>query len=143
MKECTSCGEVKSYDEYHRRGKGYKSWCKDCRYDREGEANRLRVARWYVDNPEKAKRTRDKWKAENKERYDALRANWRKDNPKKARAHWTVGNALRYGNMEKEPCERCGDTEVHAHHYDYDKPLDVVWLCDKHHKQVHKEMKHA
>ncbi|QMV32651.1 hypothetical protein F1_00023 [Ralstonia phage Heva] len=25
-----------------------------------------------------------------------------------------------------------------AHHPDYSRPLDVVWLCDHHHKETHK-----
>lgn len=32
----------------------------------------------------------------------------------------------------------CGTTEhVVAHHHDYSKPLDVTWLCEQHHKDVH------
>ena len=38
-----------------------------------------------------------------------------------------------------EPCEVCGIPESHAHHDDYSRPLDVRWLCEKHHKQLHKE----
>jgi hypothetical protein len=27
-----------------------------------------------------------------------------------------------------------------AHHEDYDRPLDVMWLCQPCHKQRHKEL---
>ena len=31
-------------------------------------------------------------------------------------------------------------SRVHAHHEDYDYPLDVIWLCPIHHKARHKEL---
>jgi ribosomal protein S27AE len=39
------------------------------------------------------------------------------------------------------PCIRCGNEKSLAHHEDYDKPLDVMWLCQPCHKQRHKELK--
>jgi hypothetical protein len=51
-----------------------------------------------------------------------------------------VEMAIRSGRLVKQPCERCGESEeVHAHHDDYSKPLDVMWLCPLHHRQRHKE----
>ena len=34
-------------------------------------------------------------------------------------------------------CEICGKEKTHAHHDDYDKPLNVRWLCAEHHRQWH------
>jgi ribosomal protein L15E len=31
----------------------------------------------------------------------------------------------------------CGAKKSVAHHEDYKKPLDVIWLCQEHHKAVH------
>lgn len=59
-------------------------------------------------------------------------AKWRSKNPEKSRAHREVYFAIRRGALKKEPCF-CGDLDVQAHHYDYSKPLDVEWLCKKHH----------
>jgi ribosomal protein S27AE len=42
--------------------------------------------------------------------------------------------------LERQPCVRCGATKSLAHHEDYDKPLDVMWLCQPCHKQRHKEL---
>ena len=29
------------------------------------------------------------------------------------------------------------NNKVEGHHVDYSKPLNVIWLCSKHHGQVH------
>jgi ribosomal protein S27AE len=40
--------------------------------------------------------------------------------------------------LVRGPCEVCGTTlNVHAHHDDYDAPLNVRWLCGKHHSRFH------
>lgn len=49
-----------------------------------------------------------------------------------------VRTAVKYGKLEKQPCEVCGTTKnVDAHHDDYEKPLEVRWLCKSHHKLHH------
>lgn len=45
--------------------------------------------------------------------------------------------AVRYGRITRQPCEVCGEPKTDGHHTDYDKPLEVVWLCRKHHAEVH------
>jgi len=65
---------------------------------------------------------------------------WRANNPLKVKAHRIVFVALRNGSLQRQPCH-CGDTKVHAHHTDYSKPLDVLWLCKKHHVEIHKKDK--
>lgn len=42
------------------------------------------------------------------------------------------------GVLVRFPCEVCGVTKVDAHHDDYGKPLDVRWLCRKHHNEHHR-----
>jgi hypothetical protein len=66
---------------------------------------------------------------------------WLKENKLKTKAHGEVGYAIQTGKLVRQPCERCGTEEnVVAHHEDYSKPLDVVWLCKRHHKERHMEI---
>jgi hypothetical protein len=48
--------------------------------------------------------------------------------------------AMKTGRLERKPCEVCGDKRVEGHHDDYNKPLDVRWLCRKHHSEAHREL---
>jgi hypothetical protein len=46
--------------------------------------------------------------------------------------------AIMRGDLKKQPCEVCGTlTSLQAHHDDYDKPLEVRWLCRRHHEALH------
>jgi hypothetical protein len=63
--------------------------------------------------------------------------------PEKKSATTTLGNAVRDGKITKMPCAKCGDPRSEAHHEDYSKPLDVIWLCKKHHWMVHEEKRKA
>lgn len=47
--------------------------------------------------------------------------------------------AVKNGLIEKKACERCGSDRAQAHHEDYDKPLEVNWLCPLHHSERHRE----
>lgn len=59
------------------------------------------------------------------------------------RAHRLVAEAIKSGDLIRQPCEVCGDDgDVEAHHADYGRPLDVQWLCPKHHKQWHRDNGH-
>jgi hypothetical protein len=51
---------------------------------------------------------------------------------KSHRAHAAVAYALKIGKLVKpDACEQCGrqDSKLEAAHHDYDKKLDVKWLC--------------
>ena len=61
---------------------------------------------------------------------------WRREYPERWTAQITVNNAVREGRITPLPCLLCGAKAV-AHHPDYSRPLDVVWLCQAHHKQAH------
>lgn len=69
------------------------------------------------------------------------------DFSKKERCHNLVEKAVKKGTL-KNPykCSECGSedtfkdgrTAIQAHHDDYDRPLDIRWLCQKCHHEWHK-----
>jgi hypothetical protein len=70
--------------------------------------------------------------------------NWRKSHPltasqrKRDNARSFVSTYLKRGKIKKLACEVCGCSESQAHHEDYNKPLEVIWLCKACHKAIHK-----
>ncbi len=68
---------------------------------------------------------------------------WQERNPQKRWAHNALRSGLRRGLVQRQPCEVCGDQNTEAHHPDYDRPLEVVWLCRAHHKAEHAQVRRA
>ena len=81
--------------------------------------------------------------------YKARRAasayRWRNNpaNRIKTRAHNKVKYALKRKKIEREPCIICDRPNAEAHHEDYSRPLDIVWLCREHHRGLHVQRKAA
>lgn len=69
---------------------------------------------------------------------------WRKthkltrEQSKKDIARSYAGVYLRTGRIIKENCKKCGDSNSQMHHPDYNKPIDIIWLCRPCHLQLHK-----
>lgn len=53
------------------------------------------------------------------------------------RARRMVRQAISRGELNRLACTVCGDKNSQAHHPDYGKPLDVIWLCALHHREEH------
>jgi hypothetical protein len=47
--------------------------------------------------------------------------------------------AIKKGIIIRGLCEVCGCDGAEGHHFDYSKPLDVMWLCPVHHKDMHRK----
>jgi hypothetical protein len=132
MKTCGGCGAAKSVSEFYLTAKGAPAAvCKAC-HRRRMKVNRLT-------NP--AVQERDRARAKTPERKAHMRRvadQWRKEHPESYRAQTAVNNAIRDKRLQKGPCTICGAGDhVHAHHKDYAKPLDVIWLCAKCHHRIH------
>lgn len=54
--------------------------------------------------------------------------------PEKHHARHVLNHAIAAGKVSPQPCAECGEHETEAHHPDYLKPLDVVWLCKNCHE---------
>lgn len=57
--------------------------------------------------------------------------------PDKVRARKSVRRALASGRLVRGLCAVCDAIDVHAHHEDYSRRLDIVWLCPMHHAERH------
>lgn len=84
--------------------------------------------------------SRKKWYEEHKVMVYERTLEYRNEFPKKYAAHNAVHCAKIKGDLVPQPCEICGkESRTHAHHDDYDKKLDVRWLCSRHHRLWHSE----
>lgn len=136
MKHCNTCDTRKQKSEFGNRKAsvdGLSSKCKTCQrvYDkaRNNQKHRIEARKIYAQTDEGKLKT------------NKAKAEYRKRNPQKTAAHSMVAYHIRSGHLHKEPCEVCSETEAHAHHDDYTKPLNIRWLCDFHHKEWHKTNK--
>ena len=67
--------------------------------------------------------------------YSKVKA-WRFKNPERVKAQRLVFSAIRNKTLIKKCCEKCGSEKSESHHEDYSKPLEVIWLCKKHHGEA-------
>ena len=110
---------------------GYLGKCKWC--------TKTDNRRWYNSHRQE-KATYERGRAQDPSRKLKVleyQRNRRTRNPDKSTARNAVSNAIRDGRLTREPCNVCGDPKSQAHHHDYSKPLDVNWLCFRHHRETH------
>jgi hypothetical protein len=58
--------------------------------------------------------------------------------PEKIKAQRLLNFKIKSGEIIRKPCLVCGQL-AQGHHPSYDKPLDVIWLCPKHHVMIHRK----
>ena len=68
---------------------------------------------------------------------------YRQEYPEKRRAFALVAEAIKKGELIRpEVCSRCGESgAILAHHDDYERPLDVTWLCIRCDRQLHADLR--
>jgi hypothetical protein len=68
---------------------------------------------------------------------------WKKTHPLKGEARQRqiarsyANSYKKRGVLKPQPCQWCGRQATKMHHPDYDKPLQVEWLCDPCHHRLH------
>jgi ribosomal protein S27AE len=137
-KECFKCKTIKPLEDFYKHSQmadGHVNKCKEC--------NKNDVTSHRNKNLEKV-REYDRARGKIPERIKAqveINKAWRAEDSRRVVAHSAVSKAIREGRLDRNPCVRCGEAKSVAHHEDYDKPLEVMWLCQPCHKQRHKELK--
>ncbi len=155
-KKCFKCGNAKARTEFYRHPQmadGLLGKCKECTKVDAGahrDANLERVQAY-----DRSRGQDENRKALNRQSYrqristpEGRAQEWASKqkyrNSDKCACNAIVRNALRSGRLKRMPCERCQTEEhIHAHHEDYTKPMDVMWLCRACHGLRHREINEA
>ena len=154
---CKVCKEVKCISKFD----GSRKTCKECmkiwrkKYNKRNkekiadyykihhaqhrEEDNTRNRDWIKNNPERLKKYRSQTHIK-KIMNDACKK-WYENNREKRLTYFKVQYALRSGRIQKQSCEVCGNPKADAHHDDYTKPLQIRWLCRRHHKEYHRKIK--
>ena len=132
LKTCIVCNKEKQLYKFHKKSNstdGHQPKCKDCEKD------------YYVENRDELLARSRIYSQSAKGKKTIKRAGdiRRKRHPLRISAYKKVDWAVKMGTLIKQPCEKCGSpSDIQAHHEDYNKPLDVVWLCRDCHFKLHR-----
>ena len=136
-KTCFKCGLEKPLTEFYRHPRmadGFLGKCKDCAKADVSMHYRANIGHYVAYERERFKKP---------ERRAAMRE-YRKARPlEKRKATNLTSAAIHDGRLIKQPCVVCGERAVEAHHDDYSKPLEVRWLCRRHHLEHHGKVSRA
>lgn len=132
MKKCLICKESKHEEFFYKdssRKDGQSPRCKNCERLMLRERRQKHKAVFSKKDRNYYQKHKEITLAKRKEDYVL--------NKNKIQARGLVKTAISNGKLKKMACEKCGDRNVAAHHPDYSKPLEVVWLCPQCHMQLH------
>lgn len=138
--QCKKCRS--NYGKEHYR-KNREAYLKRSRAQKENnpEAYKQYLKDYYRKHSEERKLKDKAYAQKNRERINSYNREYRKrpEFKKKADAYKMVQLALKFGILVRpNHCEKCGkDVFTEAHHPDYNKPLEVIWLCKQCHENEH------
>lgn len=122
-KYCPICKKHKIRTEFYKcrqRYDGLRAYCKQCEMQKNNDYFKKR----YNSDPE----FREKIKI-------SVRKSENKFSEKR-NVRNIFNNYMVKNNINRGLCELCGK-KAEGHHFDYNKPLEVVWVCRTHHKKIH------
>jgi hypothetical protein len=141
FKKCSKCNQQKEKSEFYKNSgtsDGLGSWCKDCERsrDRKTYTKIYRKTEGYHQAKEKY-RNSPKYKNGLREREKRYRSH----NLEKRRAQESVKAAKKAGRLVAPRfCQICKHEGIlFAHHSDYSRPLDVLWVCPLCHAKIHRK----
>lgn len=146
MKPCNTCKIPKELSEYHKNKAspdGHSHKCKACKkiYAAKYFIDHSDIIKKYSSRPESKELIKAYLKSKDGKRSRA-EINHRTNNkyPNSLKSTRAVTSAIKSGKLTRpNKCEECPSaTNIQAHHDDYNKPLDVRWLCIKCHRLWHK-----
>lgn len=135
-KQCFKCGRILDIGEFyqHKQMKdGHLNKCIQCA--KRDATERLRQCPEKVKEYENVRSKTEKRKALRK-KYTEL---YKQRHPDRAAICLKVRRAIKSGKIIRPSCcSVCGkEGKTVAHHYDYNKPLDVIFVCQSCHKRIH------
>lgn len=145
MVKCPDCGkdwEKKNRSKSNRCAPCFRLWAKKWRADRKAQGNPVVSTKMSREYHQKYGKQYYKRPSVKSKKAAQARKRYRDPNhAQRIRARLDVRNALRRGDLLKEPCEICGKLKVQSHHDDYSESLKVRWLCRTHHTELHAKAK--
>lgn len=147
-KQCYRCKKIKPLSGFYKHltmVDGCSNKCKECaKFD--SKRNKIKRSDYYKDHDRKYSRSLRRIEARKiynktdmcRRAYRHYASNYRKKNPIRCKARKSLAYAVVSGRIKRLPCEICGAIKTEAHHDDYQKPLNVRWLCMKHHNELHR-----
>lgn len=125
MKRCPKCGEDKPLSEYYKdkhQSSGVTSVCMECK---------RAYSKKYL-STENGLKKKNEW----------LKHRYHIQDKEKQLARGKLKHAINIGKVSKpSECSSCRreylSKDLHGHHTNYKRPLDVVWLCQICHKAEH------
>lgn len=159
-KICSICKEEKEYKEFYkdkRKKDGLYSSCKRCHqklYGYSGEYNPIYQNQYRKEHKEQLRNYFRKYKRKDKDYYKK----WCNNNRSKVKRYHEEYYKLNNNNFKRKTrnktnnlinckiilkvnkCSQCNSTKnIEKHHSDYNDAENIVWLCRKCHRELHRK----